>query len=65
LDSSRATGAVGGGRRLIRGEPERRSCAGLIRQPRLKIYPDAAHGFLLQHYAQFAAGIDASLEEAK
>jgi len=31
--------------------------AGLIPQARLKIYPDAAHGFLFQHYAAFAADV--------
>jgi hypothetical protein len=29
--------------------------AGLIPQARVKIYPDAAHGFLFQHHADFAA----------
>ena len=28
--------------------------AGLIPQARIRIYPDAAHGFLFQHHAQFA-----------
>jgi hypothetical protein len=28
---------------------------------RVKIYPDSAHGFLFQHHAQFAAGVDAFL----
>jgi pimeloyl-ACP methyl ester carboxylesterase len=37
--------------------------AGLIPQARLKIYPDAAHGFLFQHHAEFAADVDAFLEE--
>ena len=27
--------------------------AGLIPQARVKIYPDAAHGFLFQHHAEF------------
>jgi pimeloyl-ACP methyl ester carboxylesterase len=31
--------------------------AGLIPQARLKIYPDAAHGFLFQHNADFAADV--------
>ena len=31
--------------------------AGLIPEARLKIYPDAAHGFLFQHYAEFAADV--------
>jgi pimeloyl-ACP methyl ester carboxylesterase len=31
--------------------------AGLIPDARLKIYPDAAHGFLFQHHAQFAADV--------
>jgi pimeloyl-ACP methyl ester carboxylesterase len=31
--------------------------AGLIPQARLKIYPDAAHGFLFQHHASFAADV--------
>ena len=38
--------------------------AGLIPAARLKIYPDAAHGFLFQHYAEFAADIHAFLSEA-
>jgi pimeloyl-ACP methyl ester carboxylesterase len=33
--------------------------AGLIPQTMVKIYPDSAHGFLFQHYADFAADIDA------
>lgn len=35
--------------------------AGLIPQARLKIYPDSAHGFLFQHYAEFARDVDAFL----
>ncbi len=35
--------------------------AGLIAQAQLKIYPDAAHGFLFQHHAEFAHDIDAFL----
>jgi pimeloyl-ACP methyl ester carboxylesterase len=35
--------------------------AGLIPQARLKIYPDAAHGFLFQHAAGFAADVEAFL----
>jgi pimeloyl-ACP methyl ester carboxylesterase len=38
--------------------------AGLIPQARLKIYPDAAHGFLFQHHAEFAADVDAFLTPA-
>ncbi len=38
--------------------------AGLIPGARLKIYPDSAHGFLFQHYAEFAADIDAFLTGA-
>ncbi len=34
---------------------------GLIPGARLKLYPDAAHGFLFQHYAEFAADVDAFL----
>jgi hypothetical protein len=29
--------------------------AGLILPAEVKLYPDAAHGFLFQHYAAFAA----------
>jgi pimeloyl-ACP methyl ester carboxylesterase len=32
--------------------------AGLIPGARLKIYPDAAHGFLFQHHAEFAANVE-------
>jgi pimeloyl-ACP methyl ester carboxylesterase len=35
--------------------------AGLIPQARVKIYPDAAHGFLFQHHADFAADVEAFL----
>jgi pimeloyl-ACP methyl ester carboxylesterase len=38
--------------------------AGLIPDVRLKIYPDAAHGFLFQHHAEFAADVDAFLAGA-
>jgi pimeloyl-ACP methyl ester carboxylesterase len=38
--------------------------AGLIPDARLKIYPDAAHGFLFQHHAEFAADVDAFLASA-
>jgi pimeloyl-ACP methyl ester carboxylesterase len=34
-----------------------RLLAGLIPQARLKLYPDAAHGFLFQHHAEFAADV--------
>jgi pimeloyl-ACP methyl ester carboxylesterase len=32
--------------------------AGLISHARVKIYPDAAHGFLFQHHAEFAGDVD-------
>ena len=35
--------------------------AGLIPDARLKIYSDAAHGFLFQHHAEFAADVGAFL----
>lgn len=38
--------------------------AGLIPRARLKLYPDAAHGFLFQHHAEFAADVDAFLAGA-
>jgi pimeloyl-ACP methyl ester carboxylesterase len=37
--------------------------AGLLPDARLTIYPDAAHGFLFQHYDRFAADVHAFLEE--
>ncbi len=37
--------------------------AGLIPGARLKIYADAAHGFLFQHHAEFAADVDAFLTD--
>ncbi len=36
--------------------------AGLIANARLKIYPDAAHGFLFQHHTEFARDVDAFLD---
>ena len=36
--------------------------AGLIPQARVKIYPDAAHGFLFQHHAEFARDVAVFLE---
>jgi pimeloyl-ACP methyl ester carboxylesterase len=38
--------------------------AGLIPGARLKIYQDAAHGFLFQHHAEFAADVNAFLASA-
>lgn len=38
--------------------------AGLIPQAHLKIYPDAAHGFLFQHHIEFAADVEAFLNDA-
>ena len=38
--------------------------AGLLPNARLKIYSDSAHGFLFQHHAEFAADVQAFLEEA-
>ena len=37
--------------------------AGLLRDARVTIYPDSAHGFLFQHHTQFAADVHAFLEE--
>ncbi len=37
--------------------------AGLIPHASVKIYPDAAHGFLFQHHAEFAADVDSFLTE--
>jgi pimeloyl-ACP methyl ester carboxylesterase len=37
--------------------------AGLIPQAKLKIYPDAAHGFLFQHAGEFAADVEAFLSD--
>jgi pimeloyl-ACP methyl ester carboxylesterase len=36
--------------------------AGLIPHATVKIYPDAAHGFLFQHHAEFAADVSAFLD---
>ena len=38
--------------------------AGLIPHAQVKIYPDAAHGFLFQHHAEFAADVEAFLTGA-
>jgi pimeloyl-ACP methyl ester carboxylesterase len=35
--------------------------AGLLPDVRIKIYPDAAHGFLFQHHTEFAADVEAFL----
>jgi pimeloyl-ACP methyl ester carboxylesterase len=37
--------------------------AGLISQAMVKIYPDAAHGFLFQHANQFAADVTEFLDD--
>jgi len=37
--------------------------AGLLPDARLKIYPDAAHGFLFQHHEKFAADVVAFLSD--
>jgi pimeloyl-ACP methyl ester carboxylesterase len=37
--------------------------AGLLPNARVKIYPDSAHGFLFQHHSEFAADVNAFLEE--
>jgi pimeloyl-ACP methyl ester carboxylesterase len=37
--------------------------AGLLRRARLTIYPDATHGFLFQHQAEFARDVEAFLTE--
>ena len=39
--------------------------AGLIPQARVKIYPDAAHGFLFQHHAEFAADVETFLSDPR
>jgi pimeloyl-ACP methyl ester carboxylesterase len=36
-----------------------------IPQARVKIYPDAAHGFLFQHHAEFAADVEAFLTDPR
>jgi pimeloyl-ACP methyl ester carboxylesterase len=38
--------------------------AGLLPDARVTIYPDSAHGFLFEHHSQFAADVQAFLEEA-
>jgi len=39
--------------------------AGLIPQAQVKIYPDAAHGFLFQHHAEFAADVETFLSDPR
>ena len=39
--------------------------AGLIPQAKIKIYPDAAHGFLFQHATEFAADVNAFLNDCE
>ena len=39
--------------------------AGLIPDATVKIYPDAAHGFLFQHHAEFAADVEDFLSEPR
>ena len=36
--------------------------AGLLPDARIKIYPDAAHGFLFQHHQEFAADVESFLQ---
>jgi len=35
----------------------------LVPQARVKIYPDAAHGFLFQHHTDFAADVQTFLAD--
>ena len=35
-----------------------------IPHARVKLYPDSAHGFLFQHHAEFAADVEAFLDDA-
>lgn len=39
--------------------------AGLIPHAKIKLYPDAAHGFLFQHHDDFAADVDAFLDDSQ
>ncbi|MBV8944097.1 MAG: alpha/beta hydrolase [Solirubrobacterales bacterium] len=39
--------------------------AGLIPKSHVKIYPDAAHGFLFQHHVEFAGDVDAFLSTSE
>jgi len=39
--------------------------AGLLPNAQLTIYPDAAHGFLFQHHAEFAREVGAFLDAAR
>lgn len=39
--------------------------AGLVRDARIRIYPDAAHGFLFQSPAEVAADVKAFLPEPR
>jgi pimeloyl-ACP methyl ester carboxylesterase len=39
--------------------------AGLIPQSRVKIYPDAGHGFLFQHHGEFARDVGAFLSTSE
>jgi pimeloyl-ACP methyl ester carboxylesterase len=39
--------------------------AGLIPQSHVKIYPDAAHGFLFQHHVEFACDVNAFLSTSE
>ena len=36
--------------------------AGLLPDATVKIYPDAAHGFLFQHHAEFAGDVASYLD---
>jgi pimeloyl-ACP methyl ester carboxylesterase len=38
--------------------------AGLLPNARIKVYPDAAHGFLFQHHNEFASDVSDFLDEA-
>jgi pimeloyl-ACP methyl ester carboxylesterase len=41
-----------------------RGLAGLIPRATVKLYPDAAHGFLFQHHAEFAGDVGEFLARA-
>lgn len=65
LPALRPGGFIQGDSDLMIATPLSHLMAGLVRDARIRIYPDAAHGFLFQSPAEVAADVKAFLPEPR